>query len=153
MLTDQIKKDLKEALKSGDNVRLSTLRLLSAAFHNQQIALIKKEKELTDEEALRVIHSEVKKRRDSVMAYQKGRRQDLADQEKSELAILEKYQPAQLPEEEIIKIVKEIVAKNPDFQSPSAFGKVMGQAMAKLKGRADGNIVQSVVKNILNSSK
>jgi len=147
MLIDQIEKDYKQALKDKDNQVLSVLRMLKSALHNKQIEL-KKDK-LTEEEVAKIIGSEAKKRKDSITAYQQGGRDDLVQQEKAELEVIVKYLPEQLSEEEIKKIVEEIVGQDPTLADPSAFGQVMGQVMKKVQGQADGNLVQKIVKQTL----
>jgi len=122
--------------------------MLLSAIKNKEISLRSGEnKELTDEQILEVIGSEVKKRRDSTEAYRQGNRLDLAKKEEEEIVILQKYMPAQLSPAEIEKAVKEVV----DSQKGASanFGQIMGQAMAKLKGKADGAQVGAIVKKIL----
>jgi uncharacterized protein len=144
----KVNDDLKQAMKEKKELELSTLRLLVAALKNKKIALGggANAEELTDEQCIEVVGSEVKKRKDSVAAYFQGNRQDLVDKENSEIKILEKYMPAQMSDEEIEKIIKEIV--DAEGETPN-FGKVMGQAMGKLKGKADGGKVTEIVKQLL----
>lgn len=147
--SEQIEQDLKKAQKAKDEVSLTTLRMLKSALHNQEISL--KQKELKDGEVLKVVATEVKKHKDSIEAYRQGERGDLAQKEEVELAILEKYLPEQLGDEEIRRVVAEILDKNPELKDPKAFGKVMSQVMAQLKGQADGQIVNQIVKELINS--
>ncbi len=143
-IKNQITDDLKRAMKVKDELSLSVLRMLSSAIKNKEIVLREKNAELKSEGIIDVVKSEIKKRKDSVSAYEAGGRSDLAEKEKNEIKILEKYLPEQLSDEEIEKTVKEIVASgNTDF------GKVMGQAMGKLKGKADGSKVGEIVKKVL----
>lgn len=130
---------------------VSVLRMLVAAMHNKEITLRKKgEAELTDEQVIETIASELKKRRDSIEAYLAGGRQDLADKETSEIKILEKYLPEQMSDEELEKVVREVVASGADnLPAQAGFGKVMGQVMARVKGKADGGKVGEIVKKIL----
>jgi len=144
---DQINNDLKQAMRDKDAFRLSVLRMLLAALKNKKIELGQDEV-LTDEVVTSVIKTEIKKRKDSVVAYTDGGRQDLADNEKKEVEILEKYMPEQMSEAEVEKIVKSAIEEL-DASSPSDFGKVMGAAMAKTKGQADGNMVSALVKKNL----
>jgi hypothetical protein len=146
---EKINADLKEAMTQRDELRVSVLRLLKSALHNQEIAKKKKDKGLTEEEVLAVISSEAKKRRDSIEAYKKGQRDDLVSQEENELKLVMAYLPQQLTEEEVTKVVQDILASFGD--GPKQFGQVMGKAMAKLKGRTDGNLVGKVVKDLLAS--
>ena len=126
-LSEQIKQDLVKVMKSKDAETTSVLRMLIAAVHNKEIALRDKGAvELSDEQALEVVSSEIKKRRDSVEAYAQGGRQDLVDKETSEIKILEKYLPEQTSDEELEKIIAEVIAV-----SAADFGRVMGQVMAR----------------------
>ncbi len=147
-ITEQIDKELKLALKEKDEIGMSVLRMVKSALHNQEISL--KKKELPDQEVIKVLNSEAKKRKDSVESYKKGGRTDLAKQEEEELAYLSKYLPEQLSEEEVRKIVDKVIAKNPDLKNPQAFGRVMGQVMGQVGEQADGKLVQKIVTNILN---
>ena len=142
-----INNDLKEAMRAKKELELSVLRMLVSAIKNKKIELISKE-DLSDEQVVAVIKTEIKKRKDSIEAYATGNRQDLVDKEKAEIAILEKYMPEQMSEAELLKIVQEIVAKIPDANA-SNFGQIMGQVMARTKGQADGNVVSAYVKKIL----
>jgi len=144
-LLEQINQDLITAMKAKNAEETSALRMLIAAARNKEITLRKDgQAELSDEQVLEVIASEVKKRRDSAVAYSQGNRQELADKENSEIKILEKYLPEQMSDEELEKIVKEVVASGADN-----FGKVMGQVMARVKGKADGGKVGEIVKKLL----
>jgi uncharacterized protein len=144
-LLEKINQDLKQAMIGKAAETLSVLRLLLAALHNKEITMRKGgEVELNDEQVIETIASELKKRKDSIEAYTAGGRQDLADKEKSEMKILEKYLPEQMSDEELEKVVLDVMASGADN-----FGKVMGQVMAKVKGKADGNRVSEVVKKIL----
>lgn len=153
MLKEEIKSDLNKALKEGDEIKRSTLRMLLAAVLNKEKEKKYKEKleedtELADEEIIDVISSEAKKRKESIIEYEKGERQSLAEKEKAELEILQKYLPEQLPEEEVKKLAKEIV-EEVGAQDIKDMGKVMAELMPKLKGRADGGLVSKIVKELL----
>ena len=144
-LSEQIKQDLVKVMKSKDAETTSVLRMLIAAVHNKEIALRDKGAvELSDEQALEVVSSEIKKRRDSVEAYAQGGRQDLVDKETSEIKILEKYLPEQTSDEELEKIIAEVIAV-----SAADFGRVMGQVMARVKGKAEGAKASELVKKML----
>lgn len=143
-LKEKIISDLKDAMRSGDTVKRDTLRFLDSAIKNAEIEKKKKETGLNDEEILEVIARSVKQRNDSIKQYIDGGRPELADKEKAELEILMPYLPKQLSEDEIRKVVKEIIS-SAGTVSASDMGKVMGQAMRKLKGKADGNIVKKIV--------
>ncbi len=145
MLKQQIEGQIKEALKGGDQVRLSTLRFLLASLQNEEIA---KQKELTDEEVVAVVQRQIKQHRESVEAFQKGGRSDLEQKERAEIEILNKFVPQQMDVEEIRKTVLEVIAQLPENDQTN-FGKVMGTVMARVKGKADGNAVSKVVRETL----
>lgn len=145
---EQILADLKEAMKAGDSVRRDTLRLIDSAIKNTEIEKQKRETGLSDEEVLEVIGKAVKQRQDSIRQFEEGGRADLAEKEKIELEILMPYLPAQLGREEIIALVQEVIVAT-GANGANDLGKVMGQAMAKMKGQADGNVVREIAKEIL----
>ncbi len=151
-LTVKIKEDTINAMKSGDPVKLGTLRLLSAALHNREIEKRTQGKGdvLSEEEVLDVLRREVKKRREAIELYVKGGRRDLADKESGELGIIENYLPPFLGSEEIKRIVSEAVAEIKP-QGPKDFGKVMGSAMKKAGGRADSAAISAAIKEVLGS--
>lgn len=133
-------------MKSKDGLAVSVLRLLVSAIKNKEIMLRQTAAaELNDEQIIEVISSEIKKRKDSVAAYEQGGRHDLAEKEKKEIRILEKYLPSQLSDEEIEKIVREIATAD----GGKNFGAIMGQVMPKVKGKADGIKVGEIVKRVL----
>ncbi len=140
---EQIEKDFQQALKVKEIDAVSTLRLIMAALKYERI---RKMADLTDEDAIKILKTEIKKRKESISEYERGKRQDLMAKEQTELEIIEKYLPAQLSEEEIIAKVKKIVAENPEEEN---IGKIMGKIMAEFKGQADGNIVRKVVEQEL----
>ena len=149
MLHQQIEAELKSALKSGEKEKTGILRFLISAIKNFQIDnKLKGEEYLKDEDVIAVIRRQVKQRKDSITEYKKGGRPELADKEKTELDILENYLPAQAGEEKIREIVK---AKKTELgiTDKSGFGKLMGAAMAELKGQADGDAVKKVVEEEL----
>lgn len=153
MLKQRIKKDLNSAVKQNNEIRRSTLRLLLAAISNREIDKKYREKiagdaELTEEEILETISSEVKKRKEAAFEFERGDRKELADKELSELAILQEYLPAQLPEEEVKKLVEAAVKKT-KASSIKDIGKVMGELMPKVKGKAEGGLVSKIVKDLL----
>jgi len=140
-LQNDIEKDFKEAMTQKKEIDVSVLRLIKSAIHNQMIA--DKKKELSDEEVMAVITNQAKRRKESIEAFTKGDREELAVKERAELQIIEKYLPEQLSEEEIKKVVQDIIGKSGD--NPN-FGAVMGLTMAQLKGQADGKMVTQIVK-------
>lgn len=145
-LFTELNNDLKSAMREKKELSLSVLRMLLASVKNKIISLPGQDK-LSDDEIMAVIKSEVKKRKDSVQAYSEGGRQDLVDKENAEIEILNKYLPAAMSEEDLEKIVREVVASI-EGASMAKFGVIMGQTMAKAKG-ADGNAVSAMVKKVL----
>lgn len=165
MLKEKIQNETTQAMKERNELVCSTLRMLSAAIVSKEkekrykISKQKpdlneegliKESQLTDEEIIEVISSEIKKRRDAIALYEKGNRQELADKEKKEIEILQKYLPEQLSEEEIKKIVKEAIEKT-GAKEIKDMGRVMAELMPKVKGKADSGLVSRLVKELLGS--
>jgi len=144
-LTEKIRADLTAAMKAQDKEALGTLRMLQSAVKNEQISL---GHELSDEEAMSVIRKGVKQRQDSVEQYTKGNRPELAAKESSEIEILKAYLPAELSDEELESGLREIVAST-GAQSTKDMGKVMKEATARYKGRADGKKIQEIVSRLL----
>ena len=142
MIAETLQAKIGEALKAKDEIRLSTLRLLSSAFNYEFIA---KQHKLSEEEEIAVIQREIKKRRDAIEAYEKGGANDRAEKEKKEMEILQEFLPEQLSDEELSKIVDEAVAETGAKSLPD-MGKVMGQVMTKVSGKADGGRVSALVK-------
>ena len=162
-LKERIQNDLMEALKTKRELAASTLRMLNAAILNKEkekrYKIAKAEPELTekelikksqliDEEVIDVISSEAKKRKEAILEFEKGGREDLVKKEKKEMEILEKYLPEQLSEEEIRKLIKETI-KKVGAKEQKDIGKVMAELMPKLKGKADGSLVSKIVKELL----
>ena len=146
-LYDTIDSDLKSALKSKDSIRLSTLRMVRTALKNKEVELRRK---LEEPEILRIFAQQAKQHKDSIEQYERGGRHDLADKEKQELAILESYLPSQLGEEELRSVIKAIIAET-GASGVKDIGKVMKEAMVRLAGKADGKIVNKIVKDLLSS--
>ena len=144
-LFQKISNDSLEARKNHELEKLSVLQLAISDIKNEKI---NKRKELSDEETEAVIAKQVKQMKDALSDFEKANREDLISKTKKEIEILETYLPEKLAEEEVEKIVKEIIEKSKPI-SPNDFGKIMGQIMKELKGRADGNLVQSLVKKNL----
>lgn len=137
--------DIKTAMKAKDKETLAVLRMLKTAIQNDQI---KAGRELNGEEELTVLSREMKQRKDSLSEFEKAGRYDLVEKVKVEIAIVEKYMPQQLTEEEIRQLVQEVMTQT-GATSPKDFGKVMGAMMPKVKGKADGNQVNAIVKELL----
>ena len=145
MLISKINQELKQAMKNKESLKLSVLRMLVSEFNNEAINLKKKEQGLNAEEELKILKREVKKRKDSIQQFESGNRPELAEQEKKELEILQKYLPEEMSENEIRKIVKEVISRIGKVV-PNQFGQIMGQVMKKIQENADGNLVSKVVK-------
>lgn len=144
-LKQRLSHEMKESLKAGEKVRLSALRLLSAAVKNREVEL---RREVSDDEFLEVVAREVKRRKEAAEAFEKGNRQDLVDREREEQAILEVYLPAGLSDPEVEALVDEAISAT-GASEPGELGKVMAHVMAKAKGRVDGGKVSSLVRSRL----
>lgn len=140
-LTEQLQADMKTAMRDGDAHRRDTLRMAIAAVQN---AAKDKRADLTDEEALSVLTKQVKTRREAIEAYAAAGRDDLAAKEQAEIDVLQPYLPAQMGEDEVRALVTEAIASS-GASSPRDMGRVMGALMPKVKGRADGKLVSSLV--------
>ena len=145
-LRELIPEDLKNALRNKNTFELSVLRMLQAALINKEID--KRKEALTDEDVISVIGTEIKKRRDAAREFEKVNRPDAAEQEKAEIEILMKYMPQQMSEDEIRDAVKKAV-EDTQAESMQDIGKVMKVLMPQVKGKADGSIVNKIVKEEL----
>ncbi len=146
-LKDQIKEDMKSAMKAGEKDRLKVVRLIMAAIKQVEVD---KRVELDDAEVLAVLNRMVKQRRDSVEQFEKGGREDLAAIERDEIAVLQDYLPEQLSPDELAAMVDEVIAAT-GAQGMKDMGKVMGQIKSKAAGRADMGAVSAAVKERLNA--
>lgn len=144
-LTEQIRADLTESMKARTAERTSTLRMLQSALKNEQINLMH---ELSDEEAMAVIRKAVKQRLDSIEQYTKGNRPELAAKEASEMEVLKTYLPAELSDAELESGLRDIISST-GAQSKKDLGKVMKEATARYKGRAEGKKIQEIVSRLL----
>ena len=144
-LKEQILEDIKHYMKEKDAVALNAVRMLKSDVKNAEIAAIK---ELDDEGVIKVVASSIKKRKDSVEIYIKNGRQDLADKELAEIKVLEKYLPAQLSDEEIKTVIKDVIASL-DYNMKKNFGAVMKNVMAKVGSSAEGKKVSELIKGML----
>ena len=140
-LQETISQELIQAMKDGQANKLGVLRLLKTSLKNEQIKLIH---ELSPEEALKVVSREAKQRRDSIVAYEAAKRQDLADEEKAELIIIEEYLPKQLSESDIMDIINQ-TASELGISRKAGMGQVMAAVMKKTAGAADGAVVSRLV--------
>ncbi|CAM3269055.1 GatB/YqeY domain-containing protein [Vagococcus fessus] len=145
-LLSTLNEDIKTAMKAKDKPTLDVLRLLKSSVQNEQIA---KGEDLTSDEEVTVLAREMKQRRDSLVEFESAGRLDLVENVRAGIAIVEKYLPKQLDESEIRQIVSEAIEIT-GATSAKEFGKVMGAVMPKVKGKADGNLVNSIVKELLN---
>lgn len=144
-LIDRLQQDMKLALKSKDELTLSTVRLLLSSVSYAQI---EKGGQLTDDEVLQVLSREAKKRKESIEAAERAGRTDVAEREKAELQIINKYLPEQLSEAEVEALAREIAAEVGAIDIKDR-GKVMGPLMQRIRGRADGKLASQVVERIL----
>ena len=171
-LKEKITSDLKEAQKGKKELEVSVLRLLQAAVLNKEKEKrtklakekeeakeeeLEKESQLTDDEIVEVVFSETKKRKEAILGFEKGERLDLAEKEKKEMEMLKKYLPEQISETDLKKLAEEIIAvlraslafSEREKIGPKDMGKVMGELMPKIKGRAEGGLISKVVKELL----
>ncbi len=146
-LKEQLTTDLTDAIRAGDDVRKSTLRMLMSAIKNAEVAGSER-KELTDDQVMQVIGKQVKQRKESIDEFQKAGRQDLVDKETAEMVVLQAYMPEQMGREEITaevrKVIEEVGAKGPGDK-----GKVMQVLMPRLSGKAEGREINAVVTELL----
>jgi len=163
MLKDRIEKNFRDFLKEKRENEISILRMLKADIFNKEKEKrynksqeksdwdekeLEKQSSLTDDEVLEIVISRIKKSNESIFEFEKGKREDLVEKEKKEIEILKRYLPEQLLEEEIRKIVKEIIEKI-EAKDIRDMGKVMAELMPRVKGRADGALVSKIVKEFL----
>jgi uncharacterized protein YqeY len=144
-LKQKLADDLRQAMKGGDTIRRSVIRLVMAAIKNAEIA---RQTALEDADILGVIAKEAKKREESIEAFKQGNRQDLVAQEEAELAILNEYMPEQMTRDEIIAEARRVI-EEVGAQGPGDKGKVMPKLIAQLKGKADGREINAVVTELL----
>ncbi len=153
MLKQNIQNSIKEAMKSGDQFVVETLRMLMASVLTKEKDKKFKEKsekevQLTEEEIIDSVSSEIKKRKDAIELYTKGNRPELAEKEQKEIEILKKYLPEQLSEDDLKKLVEEAIAET-GAKEIKDMGKVMAELNSKIKGKADGGEVSKIVKELL----
>lgn len=164
MLKQQLQKDLNDSLKSRDQVKRLVLGMVMTSIKNRELGKrqqlsktvsdtgeLEKQSQLTDEEILEVIASEVRKRKESVEQFKAGGREELAQKEKSEMDILLAYLPEQMGEDEIRAEIQKTISEL-GASGPKDMGKVIGAIMSKLKGRADGSMVSRLTKELLVSN-
>ena len=144
-MVEQLEKDMIEAMKNKEKERLAVIRAVKAGLKQEQID---HKKEINDELLIDVVNRQVKMRKESIVEFEKGNRQDLIDQTQAEIDILMTYLPEQLSKEEVLKIIDEIFEEvKPESQKD--MGKVMKEAQAKLKGKADMKEVSTIIREKL----
>lgn len=147
-IIDRINNDIKSAMLKGDKQRLETLRMIKAKLLEKEVEKRVDPKGMSNEDEMQVLISSAKMRKEAIEEFEKGGRKDLADKERAELNIIQEYLPKQLSAEEIEEIIINII-KNLGATSLSDFGRVMQSAMKELKGKADGKIIQQIVRSKL----
>lgn len=147
-LEQRVTKEMKAAMKSGDKERLTTIRSLRASI--LEFAKSGSDKELDEKEEIKMLNQAAKKRKDAIQMYADAGRDELKEKEEKELAIIMEFLPKQLSKDELSKIVDDVITKV-GASGPADMGKVMGMTMKEVSGKADGNAVQSVVKEKLNN--
>lgn len=146
-LKEQLKSDMVTAMKSGDKEKRDVLRMLMAAIKQTEID---DRVELDDQGVQKVLTKQAKQRRESIADYEKAGRDELAAEEKAELAYIEAYLPQMMSREDVEKIASAIVTEL-GVSGPKAMGQVMGKLMPQVKGKADGRLVNEVVRTLLNN--
>lgn len=146
---EQIQTDLKEAMRAGDTHRREVLRLLLAAFKQVEVD---RQIELSEADALGVLMGEAKKRREAIAEMTAAGRDELAAQERYELEIIESYLPRQLDRAELEAMAREVIAQV-GATSPKDVGPVMKELMARVKGQADGKVVNAIVRELLGQAR
>lgn len=151
MIAQNLQKLIGVAMKAGDKTRVETLRMLSSSFNYEKIA---KQHDLTPDEEISVIRKQVKQRKESIEAYEKANRPDLVIPEKAQLDILSEFLPPEMNEDELIKIINEVIADLPADATHQALqagmGKVIAEVKAKTGGNVDGGLLASLVRQKLN---
>ncbi len=144
-LEEKLLEEMKQAMKTNDKIRLSTIRMIRSSSKNKEIELRRK---LEDEDIIKVIQGMVRKGEESIEQFQAGGRNDLVEKEKMEIEILKSFLPQPIPQEEIIKIIDETIQET-QASSLKDLGKVMKAVMPRLGGKADGKVINQLVKERL----
>lgn len=144
-LLERLNNDMKQAMKNKEKDKLSVIRMLKSSLQNEEL---KKREALTDDEELTVLSRELKQRKDSLQEFENAGRIDLVDKVRTEIDYVEAYMPEQLSEEEISEIVKNTI-EEVKASSKTDMGRVMGALMPKVKGKADGSLVNKLVQQHL----
>ncbi len=145
VIVRRIRNDLKNAIKQKDRPRISTLRMMISALKNAELD---ERKELSEEKEISVLTGYTRRCRESIAEFGRGGREDLVEKEKTELEIVMQYLPEQMGEDDIRKIAKGVLTEV-GASNPSDMGRVMGEMMKRVKGRADGNVVKDIVLELL----
>ena len=145
-MLEQLDKDMIEAMKNKEKVRLTVIREIKAGLKQEQID---HKKEINDDLVIDVVNRGIKSRKDSITEFEKGNREDLIEKTKEEIEILMKYLPEQLTEEEVLKVIDEIFAEIKP-EGAKDMGRVMKEATSKLKGKADMKFVSNTIREKLN---
>ncbi len=148
-LKQKLAGDLKLAMKAGDKVKRSVIRMLMASIGNAEIA---KQAALADADILGIIAKEVRQHQESIDSFKQGKRPDLVAKEEAEMEVLQAYLPKQMTHEEIVEAARQVIAEV-GAQGPGDKGKVMPNLIARLKGRADGRIINEVVTELLSQQR
>lgn len=146
MLTEKINSDMKQAMLARDTIRLETLRSIRAGI--LEFEKSGADRAMTDDDEFKILNAAAKKRKDAIEQYERAGRSDAAEKERAELAIIMEYLPEQLSESDVKNAIATLVAEMGAVSSAD-FGKVMGAAMKTLKGKADGAVIQRIVKEML----
>jgi len=146
-LKEQLDSDLKEAQKAKDTIRVNVIRMLKTTIKNREVEKIG---ELTEQELLQAVNSQIKTRLEAIEGFKKGGRDEMVKKEEAELAILKAYLPAQLSKEELVALIDKAVAET-GAAGPRDMGKVMKALMGDVTGKADGKLVSELVKEKLSS--
>ena len=144
-LKERLESDMRASAKAQDVTKRDTLRFALSALHNEEVA---KRRDLTDDEIVAVLGKQAKMRRESIEAFDKGGRAELAAKERAELAVIEGYLPAQMGRDELVALAKAAIAES-GASSPTDQGKVMQRLMPQVKGKAEGKAVAEVVGSLL----
>lgn len=144
-LKERLMEDLKTSMKNKDILRKNTITMVRAEIKQVEVD---QRVDLDDEAIMKIMSKQLKEKRNSIEEFKKGGRQDLVDQAEAEIAILLEYLPKQLTEEELTEIVKDVLEKG-GYTSMKDMGKIMKDVMPKVQGKADGNMVNQVVRKIL----
>lgn len=143
-LRSQLTEMMKNAMRARDQIRLDTVRFVLSQIKNAEIDL---HREMNDEEVITLLKKEVKNRKEAIDQFAQGGRQDLVDEETAKLKVIEEFLPAQMSDEELQKVVQEVVEANPGKE----FGLIMKEVMARVKGQADGSRVSGMVKVVVSN--